>query len=64
MSASDPNVQVLGTAAAASEPPVEKIKNFTMNFGPLPMYVLAPMKTAPHEIAARSDAASGPSARN
>jgi NADH-quinone oxidoreductase subunit D len=31
---SDPNVQVIGEAAAASEPPVEKIKNFTMNFGP------------------------------
>ena len=26
---------------------------FTMKFGPLPMYVLAPMKTAPHAIAER-----------
>src|SRR5213592_303540 len=26
----------------------------TMKFGPLPMYVLAPMKTEPHEIAAKS----------
>jgi NADH-quinone oxidoreductase subunit D len=34
MSVSDPNVQVIGAAAAAAEPPVEKIKNFTMNFGP------------------------------
>jgi NADH-quinone oxidoreductase subunit D len=31
---SDANVQVIGAAAAASEPPIEKIKNFTMNFGP------------------------------
>jgi NADH-quinone oxidoreductase subunit D len=31
---SDANVQVLGGAAAASEPPAEKIKSFTMNFGP------------------------------
>jgi NADH-quinone oxidoreductase subunit D len=31
---SDPNVQVIGEAAAASEPPIERIKNFTMNFGP------------------------------
>jgi NADH-quinone oxidoreductase subunit D len=31
---SDPNVQVIGIAAAESEPAVEKIKNFTINFGP------------------------------
>jgi NADH-quinone oxidoreductase subunit D len=31
---SDPSVQVIGETAAASEPPVERIKNFTLNFGP------------------------------